>query len=42
MKGEKSVMKDFYGMLKEFVLGLDSSAKNVYKVLDEIFKFWAE
>ncbi len=29
-----------YEKLKEFVLGIDSSAKNVFEVLDKIF-FWA-
>ena len=29
-----------YEKLKEFVLGIDSSAKNVFDVLDKIF-FWA-
>ena len=29
-----------YETLKEFVLGIDSSAKNVFEVLDKIF-FWA-
>ncbi len=30
-----------YEKLKEFVLGIDSSAKNVFEVLDKIF-FWAK
>ena len=29
-----------YEQLKELVLGIDSSAKNVFEVLDKIF-FWA-
>ncbi len=29
-----------YEKLKELVLGIDSSAKNVFEVLDKIF-FWA-
>ena len=30
-----------YEKLKEFVLGIDPSAKNVFDVLDKIF-FWAK
>ena len=30
-----------YEKLKELVLGIDSSAKNVFDVLDKIF-FWAK
>ena len=30
-----------YEKLKEFVLGIDSSAKNVFEVLDKIFP-WAK
>ncbi len=30
-----------YEKLKELVLGIDSSAKNVFEVLDKIF-FWAK
>lgn len=30
-----------YKELKEFVLGIDPSAKNVFEVLDKIF-FWAK
>ena len=30
-----------YEQLKELVLGIDSSAKNVFEVLDKIF-FWAK
>lgn len=31
-----------YNDLKELVLGIDSSAKNVFEVLDKIFFFWAK
>ena len=31
-----------YEQLKELVLGIDSSAKNVFEVLDKIFFFWAK
>lgn len=31
-----------YEKLKEFVLGIDSSAGNVFEVLDKIFFFWAK
>ncbi len=34
-------MGDFYKNLKDFVMGIDSSAKNVFEVLDKIF-FWAK
>lgn len=30
-----------YEKIKEFVLGIDPSAKNVFEVLDKIF-FWAK
>lgn len=35
-------MADFYKYLKDFIMGIDSSAKNVFEVLDEIFFFWAK
>ncbi len=34
-------MQKFYSMLKDFVMGIDPDAENVYEVLDKIFFFWA-
>ena len=35
-------MEKMYKELRELVLGIDSSAGNVFEVLDKIFYFWAK
>ena len=35
-------MDDFYKNLKDFVMGIDPDADNVYEVLDKIFFFWSK
>ena len=35
-------MSELYKNLKDFVMGIDPDAKNVFEVLDKIFFFWAK
>lgn len=35
-------MGNLYKSLKDFVMGIDPDAANVFEVLDEIFFFWAK
>lgn len=35
-------MGDFYKDLKDFVMGIDPDAENVYEVLDKIFFLWSK